>query len=145
MLMPVEQQIPDDAPVMQAWIAHQATDEYANNLKWVAYPEHAVGSLWALFYAGYFACAVAAARDSMPPDPKHGNGVLVTVSGYTGSGKSAIAGEIEIALKAIGVTASWPDGASEKHMTHADWQSALETYNPTVVIRELNIPRPKDG
>lgn len=67
--------------------------------------------------------------------------VKVVVSGLTGSGKSAIAGEIEIALRAIGVPVEWPDGAAEKNMTHADWQSALELYKPRVVIVERNIPR----
>ncbi len=70
--------------------------------------------------------------------------VVVTVSGETGSGKSAIAGEIEIALKAIGVTVVWADPAaaqSEKNMTHADWQTALDLYRPTVVLNEVNIPR----
>ncbi|EIX9099842.1 ead/Ea22-like family protein [Klebsiella pneumoniae] len=33
--------------------------------------------------------------------------VLVTVAGFTGCGKSAIAGEIEIAMKAIGVPVTW--------------------------------------
>lgn len=33
--------------------------------------------------------------------------VLVVVSGFTGCGKSAIAGEIEIAMKAIGVPVLW--------------------------------------
>lgn len=36
--------------------------------------------------------------------------VLVTVAGFTGCGKSAIAGEIEIALKAIGVSVTWVNG-----------------------------------
>ncbi|EPD7901490.1 ead/Ea22-like family protein, partial [Escherichia coli] len=43
--------------------------------------------------------------------------VLVVVSGFTGCGKSAIAGEIEIAMKAIGVPVQWTNGDAEKHMT----------------------------
>ena len=65
--------------------------------------------------------------------------VTVTVSGPVGCGKSAIAGEIEIALKAIGVPVSYADPAaaqSEKNMTHADWQAYLEMYRPSVVIVE---------
>lgn len=46
--------------------------------------------------------------------------VLVVVSGFTGCGKSAIAGEIEIAMKAIGVPVQWTNGDAEKHMTGAD-------------------------
>ncbi|HHO6715674.1 TPA: ead/Ea22-like family protein [Klebsiella variicola] len=43
--------------------------------------------------------------------------VLVTVAGFTGCGKSAIAGEIEIAMKAIGVPVTWANGDSEKRIT----------------------------
>ena len=63
--------------------------------------------------------------------------VEVNVCGPVGSGKSAICGEIEIALRAIGVTVSWPDGESEKRLTHADWQMALDLYRPTVTIHEI--------
>ena len=66
--------------------------------------------------------------------------VLVTVSGFTSSGKSAIAGEIEIMCRALGLQVEWPDGASEKNMTHADWTAALEQYKPRVRIVEQNIP-----
>lgn len=54
--------------------------------------------------------------------------VLVVVSGFTGCGKSAIAGEIEIAMKAIGVPVQWTNGDAEKHMTGADWLTAIEMY-----------------
>ncbi len=67
--------------------------------------------------------------------------VLVTVAGFTGCGKSAIAGEIEIAMKAIGVPVTWDNGDSEKRMTGADWLTAIEMYKPTVRIVEVNIPR----
>ncbi|HBQ7130499.1 TPA: ead/Ea22-like family protein [Klebsiella pneumoniae] len=67
--------------------------------------------------------------------------VLVTVAGFTGCGKSAIAGEIEIAMKAIGVPVTWANGDSEKRMTGADWLTAMEMYKPTVRIVEVNIPR----
>ena len=66
--------------------------------------------------------------------------VIVTVSGPTGSGKSAICGEIEIAMRAIGVPVAWDD-EGEKNMTHADWQHALDLYKPSVVIVEKNTPR----
>lgn len=62
--------------------------------------------------------------------------VNVTISGPVGSGKSAIAGEIEIALKAIGVPVQWDD-EGEKRMTHADWQEALGIYRPSVRIVEI--------
>ncbi|MCS6029796.1 hypothetical protein LNO20_19380 [Klebsiella quasipneumoniae subsp. quasipneumoniae] len=67
--------------------------------------------------------------------------VLVTVAGFTGCGKSAIAGEIEIAMKAIGVPVTWANGDSEKRMTGDDWLTAIEMYKPTVRIVEENIPR----
>jgi uridine kinase len=71
-----------------------------------------------------------------------GERVTVTVSGPTGSGKSAVMGEIEIALRALGLTVEHDaDFQSEKNMTHADWQTALDLYKPTVVLREVNEPR----
>ena len=66
--------------------------------------------------------------------------VYVDVSGFTGTGKSAVAGEIEIAMRAIGLQVEWVDGQAEKNMTGADWAHALEMYKPRVVIRERNIP-----
>ncbi|ENM7338140.1 hypothetical protein AB8O00_003002 [Escherichia coli] len=67
--------------------------------------------------------------------------VLVVVSGFTGCGKSAIAEEIEIAMKAIGVPVQWTNGDAEKRMTGADWLTAIEMYKPTVRIVEVNVPR----
>ncbi|HDJ8835468.1 TPA: ead/Ea22-like family protein [Escherichia coli] len=67
--------------------------------------------------------------------------VLVVVSCFTGCGKSAIAGEIEIAMKAIGVPVNWTNGDAEKRMTGADWLTAIEMYKPTVRIVEVNVPR----
>nr|WP_235764263.1 ead/Ea22-like family protein [Escherichia coli] len=66
--------------------------------------------------------------------------VLVVVSGFTGCGKSAIAGEIEIAMKAIGVPVQWTNGDAEKRITGADWLTAIEMYKPTVRIVEVNVP-----
>jgi deoxyadenosine/deoxycytidine kinase len=72
--------------------------------------------------------------------------IVVTISGPVGCGKSAVAGEIEIALKAIGVPVRYSNPAaaqSEKHMTHADWQTYLEMYKPSVVLVEENEGKPK--
>lgn len=66
--------------------------------------------------------------------------VLITVAGFTGCGKSAIAGEIEIAMKAIGVPVQWANGDAEKRMTGADWLTAIEMYKPCVRIVEVNVP-----
>lgn len=71
------------------------------------------------------------------------NVVYVEVSGLTGSGKSGVMGEIEIALKAIGLKVEHDaEFQAEKNMTHADWQDALDLYKPRVVLRERNIPHP---
>lgn len=67
--------------------------------------------------------------------------VLLVVSGFTGCGKSAIAGEIEIAMKAIGIPVKWANGDAEKRMTGADWLTAIEMYKPNVRIVEVNVPR----
>ena len=68
--------------------------------------------------------------------------VHVEVSGLTGSGKSAVMGEIEIALKALGLKVEHgPDFQAEKNGTHADWQQALDLNQPTVVLTERNISR----
>ncbi len=67
------------------------------------------------------------------------NAVLVTVSGPIGCGKSAVLGEIEIALRALGLSVLHADPMawrSEKNMTHADWQRELDLYKPTVVLDE---------
>ncbi|WP_379069174.1 hypothetical protein ACHMW4_04335 [Mesorhizobium sp. UC22_110] len=79
----------------------------------------------------------------MSAAPSKSQHVYVEVSGLTGSGKSAVIGEIEIALRAIGLEVITDrDFQAEKNMTHADWQDALDLYKPVVVLRERNIPRP---
>lgn len=68
--------------------------------------------------------------------------VHVAVSGAVGIGKSAIAGEIEIAMKAIGVPVSFVDereARAEKNATHADWAGEIERLQPSVVIEEVPI------
>ena len=65
--------------------------------------------------------------------------VTITVSGPCGSGKSALLGEIEIMLKAMGVPVRFADEAearAEKNGNHADWTSELELYQPSVVLVE---------
>lgn len=89
--------------------------------------------------AGYARGLRDAGRDAVPV-VQNGE-VLVTVAGPTGSGKSAIAGEIEIMCRALGLDAEWVGGAAEKHLTHADWTESLEMYRPRVRIVEANIPR----
>jgi len=68
------------------------------------------------------------------------NNVMIIVTGLTGSGKTAICGEIEIALKAIGIPVEWRNGHQEKNLNHADWQHDIKMYKPRVIIEEVNIP-----
>jgi hypothetical protein len=88
---------------------------------------------------GFISIIGSPARDPAQSVPD--GHVHVQVSGLTGSGKSAVAGEIEIALRAIGLDVEWVDSESEKRMTHAEYVSALELYKPKVRIFEKNIPR----
>ncbi|MDH0777487.1 hypothetical protein N5C96_29150 [Delftia tsuruhatensis] len=101
------------------------------------------GSQYALAGALAFAAKLAAAPQA-PAAPAEGE-VLVEVIGLTGSGKSAICGEIEILCRALGLDVSWPDGDPEKNMTHAEWTAAIEAYKPRVRIVERNVPRQSNG
>jgi len=65
--------------------------------------------------------------------------ITVTISGPVGCGKSGIAGEIEIALTAIGVPVRWARRSEEqdaKSMCHGDFIGDIELYKPNVVIVE---------
>lgn len=68
--------LPDNCNLMRAWNAHQATDDFANTVRWaqairvdwrpgcsitVEYP-HQQGSHWSLFSAGYAAAQRDAAK-----------------------------------------------------------------------------------
>lgn len=87
--------------------------------------------------AGYARGLRDAVRGAVPLIQK--GEVLVTVTGLTGGGKSAIAGEIEIMCRALGLDVEWVGGDAEKRLTHADWTDALEMYRPRVRIIEANI------
>jgi len=81
--MPVMQQCPPDSPLMKAWSAYQETDDFKNSLIWATVTrytdagnqnfdvdepanqisdlqraQHAKGSLWAAFMAGFNAAGV---------------------------------------------------------------------------------------
>ena len=67
--------------------------------------------------------------------------VTITAAGRVGSGKSALLGEIEILLKALGVPYRYADPKAaqvEKNLTHADWVGEIERIKPTVVLAEAN-------
>ncbi|MBP6564349.1 MAG: hypothetical protein KA200_01925 [Burkholderiales bacterium] len=65
--------------------------------------------------------------------------ITITVSGPVGSGKSALLGEIEVLMRALGVPVRYADpmsAESEKRMTGADWTAYIEMYQPSVVLVE---------
>jgi hypothetical protein len=69
--------------------------------------------------------------------------VTVTISGPTGSGKSRLGHEIEIALKAIGVKVEWSDPTGEREARLEAWAEAKGSYLPDlpeVVLQEINTP-----
>lgn len=69
--------------------------------------------------------------------------VRVTVSGLTGSGKTAIYMEIVAALRAVGVPVSHADPAEFQRLMNAgegDSEDGLQLYKPTVVMEERNLP-----
>jgi hypothetical protein len=43
--------LPEDHPLMVAWKAYRATEEFANTAKWAG--ENNLGSLWAAFASGW--------------------------------------------------------------------------------------------
>ena len=69
--------------------------------------------------------------------------VTVTVSGPTGSGKSRLAMEIEIALKVIGVKVEWCEAEQERESRLEAWSEASGGYMPPlpdVMLQEINTP-----
>ena len=48
-----QQAVAQDDPLMIAWKAYQQTDAFANSKKWAAHEQHLLGSLWAIFEAGF--------------------------------------------------------------------------------------------
>ena len=51
--------VPKDAPLMVAWDAYKATEEFANSRTWAGIPAHTEGSLWAAFVEGWKAAGGA--------------------------------------------------------------------------------------
>lgn len=83
------------------------------------------------------------ARAALATQPAAKEGVVcVEVSGLTGTGKTAVAGEIEVAMLALGLEVQWVEGDREKRLNHADFAGELELYKPRIEIRERNIARP---
>ncbi len=71
--------------------------------------------------------------------------VLVIVSGLTGSGKSSVASEIDIALRSIGIRTAWGGGDAERGSVLLDQLDPGAIANLTVTIREVNTPRIPPG
>lgn len=53
--MPIETPVPKNDPLMVAWLAYKATEDYVNTRKWALHEEHVDGSLWAAFASGWWA------------------------------------------------------------------------------------------
>lgn len=54
-----------DSPLMKAWDAYKATEEYRNTRTWAGVPAHTEGSLWSAFVEGYKAAGVWEAARTM--------------------------------------------------------------------------------
>ncbi|WP_278536123.1 hypothetical protein [Delftia acidovorans] len=136
----------DTAPQAPAapWKDHQ-TARLVNDLRDCAIKYHGAGQLRErIAHIVVPLCDQLKGALAAPAAPAEGE-VLVEVIGLTGSGKSAICGEIEILCRALGLDVSWPDGDPEKNMTHAEWTAAIEAYKPRVRIVERNVPRQSNG
>jgi hypothetical protein len=73
--------------------------------------------------------------------------VEIIVRAPVGRGKSALVGEIEILLLALGVEYCHEDMAAweaEKNLSGADWTAVLEQHKPQVVLKEEVLLNP-DG
>ncbi|HBJ99096.1 MAG TPA: hypothetical protein DDZ62_03325, partial [Delftia acidovorans] len=126
------------------WKDHQ-TARLVNDLRDCAIKYHGAGQLRErIAHIVVPLCDQLTGALAAPAAPAEGE-VLVEVIGLTGSGKSAICGEIEILCRALGLDVSWPDGDPEKNMTHAEWTAAIEAYKPRVRIVERNVPRQSNG
>ena len=136
------------APTVGNWIAAEEVDRLVRDLEVALHGEADAAPQASL--CDIVGLAKAAADKlgrpvlAAPAAPAEGE-VLVEVIGLTGSGKSAICGEIEILCRALGLDVSWPDGDPEKNMTHAEWTAAIEAYKPRVRIVERNVPRQSNG
>lgn len=63
--MSIQSQVPADHPMMVAWEAYKASDEYSNTKRWAAHVEHVDGSLWAAFVMGWNRRAPVVTRDAL--------------------------------------------------------------------------------
>lgn len=61
--------VPKDHPLMIAWEAYKATEDYANSRTWAAIPAHVDGSLWSAFERGFRASGGNQQRSGLRGDP----------------------------------------------------------------------------
>lgn len=61
--------VPAGSPLMQAWEAYKATDDYKNTRKWALQEEHVDGSLWAAFACGFAHTQIIV--DTPVPEERH--------------------------------------------------------------------------
>lgn len=62
--------VPKDHPLMVAWEAYKATEDYANTKRWAGRDDQATdGSLWASFERGWLAAGGRPPFDREPPAP----------------------------------------------------------------------------
>ena len=90
--MPVMAAVPEDHPLMVAWNAYKATDDFAGNMRWAARDsEYLDGCLWGAFMAGFSAAtrragdlheSVNAASDQERHDGHPGAGAMGAVIEY---------------------------------------------------------------
>lgn len=71
--------------------------------------------------------------------------IMVAVTGPVGCGKSAIASEIEIALKAVGVSVTWEGGIAERNSVPIENLDPGSLVDLTVTIVELTTASIPDG
>lgn len=78
------------------------------------------------------------------PTPSARPRVVVTVSGPTGVGKSRIAHEIHVALKAAGVAVEWADIDDQRQAEAEAHSEATGGWQPdmpaSVLLQEINTP-----
>lgn len=102
--MSVQAQVPNDHPLMIAWNAYKATDDYANTRKWAVYPEHVEGSLWAAFSQGFASLEAENARLR----ERHLDAAINAGDAYVAAEKRAETAEAQLAeaRRALGFFAS---------------------------------------
>jgi hypothetical protein len=140
--------VPKDHPLMKAWEAHKATEDFSNSRKWALHEEHLDGSLWALFSAGWQAAqpdTIQAARYrwivTNPESARHLLHLLQQGKGDA-DGFAKLVDRIEASERAarapaVAITVSTPEGAEL-----ASWQRDAQGRTARAASREHAIRNP---